>query len=43
MNELIGEEDMMMLDSVPDEKTMLAMARERVKGCGKPIKMTAIR
>ena len=43
MNELIGEEDMMMLDSIPDEKQMVAMAKERIKGCGKPIKMTAIR
>lgn len=43
MNELIGEEDMLMLDSIPDEKTMLAMAKERIKACGKPIKMTAIR
>ena len=43
MNELIGEEDMLMMDSVPDEKALMAMLKERIQKSGKPIKMTGIR
>ncbi|OPY31477.1 MAG: Digeranylgeranylglycerophospholipid reductase [Methanomassiliicoccales archaeon PtaU1.Bin124] len=43
MNELIGEEDMVMMDSVPDGRTLMAMMRQRIRESGKPIKLTGIR
>jgi digeranylgeranylglycerophospholipid reductase len=42
MNELLGEEDLGMLDSIPDHKTMLKMMKERIEGCGRPIRMTRV-
>ncbi|MCE5296434.1 MAG: NAD(P)/FAD-dependent oxidoreductase [Euryarchaeota archaeon] len=37
MNELLTEDDMSMLGSLPDEKGMLAIAKQRAKGSGRPI------
>lgn len=43
MNELIKDEDMAMLDSLPDKKDLMDMVRERVRESGRPIRMTRVR
>ncbi|QLH75361.1 MAG: NAD(P)/FAD-dependent oxidoreductase [Methanomassiliicoccales archaeon] len=39
MNELVNEDDMVLLSSVPDEEEMLTLARERIGSSGRPIKI----